>query len=270
MGTITRPPLSPNAQHMTADGKPTKDFYNWLKQATAQFITAGDTASFTNKTFADSSDVLGIVKMTLGSDATGDIWYRNSSGLLTRLGIGSTGNVLTVAAGLPSWAAPAPSGLVYLGSVTPASNIIADTTIMAAAASSYRSFKLIFRNINSSTAGFITLQVHSGGSFQTSSYAGQWGDSSGSSNTAAAVTNGIPIGATASTQPGLAGEASVSNITDTGNPKMWWGSSCGLDSSLNVIKFGGYWNGGNGAIDGFQLVAGGNITVGNVDIYGIQ
>lgn len=43
--------------------------------------------------------------MTLGSDATGDIYYRNGSGILTRLGVGSNGDVLTLATGLPSWAA---------------------------------------------------------------------------------------------------------------------------------------------------------------------
>lgn len=43
--------------------------------------------------------------MTLGSDATGDTYYRKSSGALTKLGIGSTGQVLTVSAGLPSWQA---------------------------------------------------------------------------------------------------------------------------------------------------------------------
>lgn len=45
--------------------------------------------------------------ITLGSDGTGDIWYRNSSGIFTRLPIGSTGNVLTVSSGLPAWASPA-------------------------------------------------------------------------------------------------------------------------------------------------------------------
>ncbi len=44
-------------------------------------------------------------KLDLGSDATGDLFYRNSSGNLTRLGIGTTGQVLTVAGGLPSWGA---------------------------------------------------------------------------------------------------------------------------------------------------------------------
>src|SRR3990167_7634668 len=37
------------------------------------------------------------------SGATGDIYYRNSSGIFTRLGIGSTDNVLKVDSGLPSW-----------------------------------------------------------------------------------------------------------------------------------------------------------------------
>jgi hypothetical protein len=46
----------------------------------------------------------------LGSDATGDIYYRNVSGNLTRLGIGAATNVLTVSAGLPSWAAAAGGG----------------------------------------------------------------------------------------------------------------------------------------------------------------
>lgn len=55
--------------------------------------------------------VIGGVTMTLGSDATGDIYYRNSGGVLTRLGIGSSGNVLTVSGGLPSWAAPSGGGI---------------------------------------------------------------------------------------------------------------------------------------------------------------
>lgn len=37
------------------------------------------------------------------SGATGDIYYRNSSGYFTRLGVGGTGNILTVSGGIPSW-----------------------------------------------------------------------------------------------------------------------------------------------------------------------
>jgi len=49
--------------------------------------------------------VIAGVTITVGSDATGDLHYRNASGVFTRLGIGSAAQVLTVTGGLPSWAA---------------------------------------------------------------------------------------------------------------------------------------------------------------------
>jgi hypothetical protein len=48
----------------------------------------------------------GNVVLDVGSDATGDMYYRNSGGNLVRLGIGSSTNVLTVTGGVPVWAAP--------------------------------------------------------------------------------------------------------------------------------------------------------------------
>ncbi len=44
-------------------------------------------------------------KLALGSDGTGDIYYRDSSGNLTRLAIGQSAQVLAVSAGLPAWTA---------------------------------------------------------------------------------------------------------------------------------------------------------------------
>lgn len=58
------------------------------------------TETLTNKTLTSP-----IINVT--SDATGDIYYRNSGGAFTRLAIGSAGQVLQVSAGLPSWAANA-------------------------------------------------------------------------------------------------------------------------------------------------------------------
>ena len=60
--------------------------------------------------------IIGQATMTLGSDATGDIYYRNSGGNLTRLGIGSSGQVLGVSGGLPAWQASG-SGIT-VGSTT--------------------------------------------------------------------------------------------------------------------------------------------------------
>lgn len=47
-----------------------------------------------------------------GSDATGDIWYRNSSGVFTRLAIGSNGQFLTTNGTTPSWGAVSADGWI--------------------------------------------------------------------------------------------------------------------------------------------------------------
>ncbi len=76
------------------------------------FALLGAAQAFLSKSLVSSTNTLGGVTMGLGSDATGDIYYRNSGGVLTRLPIGSSSNILTVSGGLPSWAAVPPAGLV--------------------------------------------------------------------------------------------------------------------------------------------------------------
>lgn len=70
-------------------------------------VTLADTSSvqtLTNKTLTSSTNVLGGVTMTLGADASGDVYYRNSSGVLTRVAAGAQNTVLTMgASSVPSW-----------------------------------------------------------------------------------------------------------------------------------------------------------------------
>lgn len=54
----------------------------------------------------------------LGTNSTGDIYYRNSSGNLARLAAGTDGHVLTLAAGIPSWAASSGGGWALTGTST--------------------------------------------------------------------------------------------------------------------------------------------------------
>lgn len=57
------------------------------------------------------SDQLAASKLLIASQAAGDILYAGSTTAWSRLGAGSNGNVLTLASGVPSWAAPAaPTG----------------------------------------------------------------------------------------------------------------------------------------------------------------
>jgi len=74
-----------------------------LQVANQSNITGVSTV--TSGTWGTGAVIAGVT-MTLGSDAEGDVYYRNSSGVLTRLARGSDADVLTLASGVPSWATP--------------------------------------------------------------------------------------------------------------------------------------------------------------------
>jgi hypothetical protein len=87
----------------------------------AQFNNSGSFGGSSGLTLT-TTRVTGLT-FSLGSDATGDLYYNSGSGVLARLGIGSTNQVLTVSGGLPSWQTPPGGGNVSTsGSLT--SNVI--------------------------------------------------------------------------------------------------------------------------------------------------
>ena len=71
----------------------------------------GDTSGSNVLVDASADDlILTNFGLAVGSDATGDIYYRNSSGFLARLGVGSNGQVLTTNGTIPSWGSAGGSG----------------------------------------------------------------------------------------------------------------------------------------------------------------
>jgi len=71
-----------------------------------EFVFKDFAQTLTNKTLSTGTVISSGPTMSLGSDADGDIYYRGS-GVLTRLAKASNGDVLTLAAGIPSWTTPA-------------------------------------------------------------------------------------------------------------------------------------------------------------------
>lgn len=87
-----------------------------------------DGGSHDDATFANPT-LTGTVQVDLGSDATGDVFYRDASGNFVRLPVGSDSQVLTLASGLPTWQAlPASSGVRARATKSANQSIAASTT----------------------------------------------------------------------------------------------------------------------------------------------
>ena len=86
----------------------------------------------------------------------GDIDYYTSSTAKARLGIGSTGQVLTVAAGVPSWATSTSGSMTQLATGTVASTSV----VISSFSASYRHLYLVLTSAQLSVAADLTLRLN--------------------------------------------------------------------------------------------------------------
>jgi hypothetical protein len=106
--------------------------------------TTGQVLSKTSGTDLDFTWVTDANGMANPMTTTGDIIYSSPNSTPVRLGIGSAANVLTVAGGVPTWAAPAASGggMTLISSTALTGSSISLTSIP----SSYYNLEIVMRN----------------------------------------------------------------------------------------------------------------------------
>jgi hypothetical protein len=96
--------------------------------------------------------------MTNPMTTTGDTIYSSSGSTPARLGIGSTGQVLTVASGVPSWASPASGGgmtLIESKSITTSA-----TYNFTSIPSSYINLVIVLDDGNETSGGYTMVQFN--------------------------------------------------------------------------------------------------------------
>jgi hypothetical protein len=91
---------------------------------------------------------------------TGDTYYASAAGTPARLGIGTTGQVLNVSGGVPSWATPSSGGMTLLSTTT----LTGTTVTISSISQSYTDLLLEFRQVHASGSllGFRTNGITTG------------------------------------------------------------------------------------------------------------
>jgi trimeric autotransporter adhesin len=74
---------------------------------TGNFIFSGTNVGIGTSSPSTRFQVVGSTRFDLGSDATGDMFYRSAGGNLTRLALGTAGKILTSSGWIPAWWDPA-------------------------------------------------------------------------------------------------------------------------------------------------------------------
>jgi hypothetical protein len=204
-----------------------------LIQDTGANFVVSDAGAVSAGTWGAGAVIAGAT-MTLTSDATGDVYYRDASGVLTRLGVGTDADVLTLASGIPSWATPTTGDItgVTAGSGLTGGGVSGDVTVNVGAgtgitvnandiqvATTYAGGSSIATvgTVTSGTWEGTTVAVDQGGTGQTSYTNGQLliGNTTSNTLTKAALSAGSNVTITNGTGS-ISIAATDTNTTYTG------------------------------------------------------
>jgi hypothetical protein len=212
--------------------------------------------------------------MTNPMTTTGDTIYSSSGSTPARLGIGSTGNVLTVAGGVPTWAAPAAGGGMTLLSTTTLSGA---STSISITPTGYTYIDVLIKNAYASTNdtnATFRLNSDSGSNYTYHSIRYDGATLLGTSNFAQTQNYNLMVNLPTSAAIGRANNAHITIYTPnaTDDFYMEYESIGGADAQANP---GG---GSNRAIYNASaalsnltiLVSSGTFSGGTVEVYGVK
>jgi hypothetical protein len=198
---------------------------------------------------------------------TGDIIYSSSGSTLARLGIGTTGQVLNVAAGVPAWTTPVAGGMTQIAT----GSLSGATTAITSIPATYKNLVVVIRDLISANDGAY-LQVRFNGDSGANRHGNVDGTASdGVAYSATAAFIGAPSdNATA----GALHNLTFIDYTNTTTRKFALGDSVTVNESdtakASIRRFVSIYN-QTGAISSLTfLMNSGNITSGTYILYGVS
>jgi hypothetical protein len=221
--------------------------------------------------------------MTNPMTTTGDTIYSSSGSTPARLGIGSTGNVLTVSGGVPVWAAPAGGGSLNIvtptstansgGSVSTTGGAVTFTGVTSVSlngvfTSTYANYLIVLSELTASQNIGVNLRFRVSGTDSSTGYyaGGFYVLYSSSTVNGEASSNGTSVDVSGSnTTP------TVGSIMYLQNPQL--AKTTAYQLNMTRHDAGGYRTGYHSvttAYDGFTLIASAGNVTGVVRVYGLS
>jgi hypothetical protein len=237
--------------------------YNWETPDDTDLVKDGALAI---RTLGSSIDTT--TKALNPSTTLGDIEYRSATANTnTRLAIGSTGNVLTVAGGVPTWAAPAGGspGLILIGTTTFSSS--SAVNINNVFSSTYDNYRVVATFSAASSADILFRYRVSGADNTTSNYALQGQDVSSTS------TNSFRITADDKGRLGVGAGDETGFAVDMFYPFLSRKKRAQSTSNRGVVatpEIAFFWNTFNAATSftGLTIYPGSGTLTGEISVYG--
>lgn len=201
---------------------------------------------------------------------TGDIYYASSANTPARLGIGSTGQVLTVASGIPSWAAAASGGMTLLSTTS----LSGTSTSVSITGTGYVGLYITVSDMSVTQAGQMYFRLNSDSGSNQYRWTGTFLD--GATN---ALSSGVNTAVVQSfnaetTQTDMYWNIQIFNSEDTATYKAGrWMTMQNRYSDNRIELEGGIFSyQSTSAITNFTLFTGtaGTFSAGSIKVYGVK
>lgn len=211
--------------------------------------------------------------MTNPMTTTGDTIYSSSGSTPARLGIGSTGQVLTVSGGIPSWATPSSGGgLTLLQSLSLSGASVTSSTFTA---TSYKNYFVVLSDIylaNPNSDFDLRLNADSGSNYNRSGVLCAAGSLSGGVTSNGSSFRIGTLGALSGAGQRGYGTIQINRINDTSevyiSSQLYSTLSAGSD--IRFMQSGGIYN-NSAAITSLTFLAATNdFAAGTAYIYGVN
>ena len=235
--------------------------YGWTTPDDTALVKDGASAIRTLGTSVDTT-----TKNLNPSTTLGDTEFRSStSNVNTRLGIGSTGQVLTVAAGVPSWATPASGGMTLISTTS----LSGATVTLSSIPQTYVSLKLVLFGLTNATANDANRVAFNAVTTLTNTSGTYNGSASQRTNTRLELGDGTSFLRTDANNIAV---ITVDNYTSSTNYKngQSYGNYVTGSSTVSQYNYGFVFR-SNTAITSLVIDnGGGNLSTGTALLYGVK